>query len=55
MDASIWELNRQECRRISSDMGLTNSISGKLATPVYSTYENKLEKEVLASPVPKHP
>ena len=35
-------------------MGLTNSISGKLANTAYSTYENKLEKEVFASPVPRH-
>ena len=35
-------------------MGLTNSISDKLATPVYSTYQSKLEKEVFSSPVPRH-
>ena len=35
-------------------MGLTNSISDKLANTAYSTYENKLEKEVLSSPVPRH-
>ena len=35
-------------------MGLTNSISGRLANTAYSTYETKLEKEVFASPVPKH-
>ena len=35
-------------------MGLTGSISGKLANTAYSTYEGKLEKEVFASPVPRH-
>ena len=35
-------------------MGLTDSISGRLANTAYSTYETKLEKEVLALPVPKH-
>ena len=35
-------------------MGLTNSISGRLTNTAYSTYETKLEKEVLALPVPKH-
>ena len=35
-------------------MGLTNSISDRLANTAYSTYESKLEKEVFALPVPKH-
>ena len=35
-------------------MGLTDSISGKLTNTAYSTYEGKLEKEVLALPVPRH-
>ncbi len=35
-------------------MGITNSISDKLTNRAYSTYEGKLEKEVLASPVPRH-
>ena len=37
-----------------SDMGITNSISDKLTNTAYRTYENKLEKEVFSSPVPKH-
>ena len=35
-------------------MGITNSISGKIANTAYSTYESKLEKEVLSTPVPRH-
>ena len=35
-------------------MGLTGSISDRLANTAYSTYEAKLEKEVLSGPIPKH-
>ena len=35
-------------------MGITNSISDRLASTAYSTYESKLEKEVFSQPVPRH-